>query len=89
MENKVQNGPVSGPSLPPESDTSAVINPPAAADVSHLITAAHRVIASAHQHGRKAVALRDHLIARFHFAVARRLARLAWRFAVAGKRRGS
>ena len=66
------------------SDTSP---PPAVEAVAHLIIATHRQIASAHEHGRKAVGLRDTLIARFHFAVASRLARLAWRFATAGKRR--
>jgi len=80
---------VSGTPLPPESPTSDINHPPAMSDVGRLITATNRVIASAHQHGRKAVALRDHLIARMHFAIARRLARLAWRFAVAGKRRVS
>lgn len=60
---------------------------PAASAVASEITAANKMIASAFEHGRKAVTLRDHLIAQAHFAVARRLARWAWRIAAAGKRR--
>lgn len=81
------SNPVSGSSLPPESDTASVINPPAAEAVSHAIQAAHRVIADAHQHGRKRVSTFDWMLARLHFAVARRLARWAYGFAVRGKGR--
>lgn len=78
---------VSGTSLPPESETASNINPPALEAVSQLITASNRVIADAHQHGRKRVSTADWMLARFHFAVARRLARLAYSFAVRGKGR--
>lgn len=62
-------------------------HPPALADTVNFITATNRVIASAFEHGRKAARLRDVLIARVLFACARRLARLAYRVALAGKRR--
>lgn len=77
----------SAASLQAESDTSTVSHPPAAVDVSHTIQAAHRVIADAHQHGRKRVGTFDWILARMHFAVARRLARWAYGFAVRGKGR--
>lgn len=73
-----------------ESATADASHPPAASSaVAHLIIATHRTIAEAHAHGRKAVTLRDTLIAQLHFAIARRLARLAWRFAMRGKGRVS
>ena len=58
-------------------------------EVADLVTAAHRTIADAHEHGRKRVTLIDLWISRLHFAVARRLARLAWKFAMKGKGRVS
>lgn len=78
---------VSGASLQPERDTASASHPPASEAVSHLITATHRVISDAHQHGRKRVSTADWMLARLHFAVARRLARLAYSFAVRGKGR--
>ena len=78
----------SGSSQQPERAAADLPASPATA-VAHLISSTNRLIASAHEHGRKAVRLRDHLIARFQFACARGLARLAWRFAAAGKRRVS
>lgn len=77
----------SGATQQPDSAAADLPNSPSA--VAHLITQTNKLIASAHEHGRKAVRLRDHLIARVLFAVARRLARLAWRVAAAGKRRVS
>ena len=68
-------------------DATVNASSPAASTVASLITATNRTIADAHEHGRKSVRWRDLVIARAHFAIARRLARLAWRFAAAGKRR--
>lgn len=81
--------PNSGAPQPPDSPAASSSLHPQHEAVGHLITATHKLIASAHEHGRKAVRLRDHLIARVLFAAARRLARLAWRCAAAGKRRVS
>lgn len=74
---------------PPSADsaTTSISTPPAAEAVAHTIQAAHRVIADAHQHGRKRVSTFDWMLARLHFAVARRLARWAYGFAVRGKGR--
>lgn len=80
---------VSGDFLQPERATAETSHPPALSAVAQLITASNRVIAEAHEHGRKAVTLKDTLIARLHFAIARRLARLAWSFAMRGKGRVS
>lgn len=60
-------------------------SPPPA--VAALITATHREIAQGHQERRHRITLLDTLLARMWFALARRTARLAWRMAVAGKRR--
>lgn len=69
-------------------DVATAGNPPSLPPaVATLIVATNKTIASAFQHGRRAVRLRDVLIARVLFAIARRLARLAWRVAQAGKRR--
>ncbi|MEY4377880.1 MAG: hypothetical protein RJB26_2430 [Pseudomonadota bacterium] len=78
---------VSGTPQPESATADDTSPPPAASAVAHLIASTHKQIASAHEHGRKAVGLRDVLIARMQFAIARRLARLAWSFAAAGKRR--
>jgi len=82
------NDSVSGASLPAGSVTADdQANPPASSAVAHLITATNRTIADAHEHGRKRPAFKDVLIARALFAVARRLARWAWRVAETGRRR--
>lgn len=79
------SNPVSGSSLPERATVSD--HPPASEAVAHLITATHRVIADAHVHGRRRVSSTDWMLARLHFAVARRLARWAYGFAVRGKGR--
>jgi len=80
--------PVSGVGAPERATASDASPPPVGPEaVAQQITATNRVIASAHEHGRKAARLRDVLLARLCFAVARRLARMAYRFALAGKRR--
>lgn len=73
--------------LQAESPTASVSHPPAAEAVGHLITATNRVIADAHVHGRRRVTTADWLMSRLHFAIARRLARLAYGFAIRGKGR--
>lgn len=77
----------SGGGLPDHATADS--NPPSLplSAVASLIVATNRTIASAFAHGRRAVRLRDVLLARLLFAIARRLARLAWRVAQAGKRR--
>ena len=77
----------SGTPLPAGSATGDASHPPASSPVAQLITATNRTIAAAHQHGRKRVTLVDHFISQAQFAVARRLARWAWRVAEAGRRR--
>lgn len=81
------SNPKSGAPQPPDRATASSSLHPQHEAVAHLITATNKVIASAYEHGRKAARLRDVLIARFLFACARRLARLAYRIALAGKRR--
>lgn len=83
------SNPESGRSLPESATADTHSTPPAMSAVAQHITATHRAIADAHEHGRKRTTLIDLWISRLHFAVARRLARWAWKFAVMGKRRVS
>ena len=78
--------PQSGAAAPDRATAASPTPLPSEAAVAHLITAANTTIADAHREA-KATRLIDVWAARFLFALSRRLARMAWRAAMAGKAR--